>query len=62
MKAKDPRRGSTPKGDRTNTAEQFRQAAVQFTAVTTVSKEAALEALVKSGIYTKSGLLAKPYR
>jgi hypothetical protein len=42
--------------------ERFREAAADFTSEAVRSKESALKALVESGIYTKSGKLAKHYR
>jgi hypothetical protein len=43
-------------------AKRFREAAADFTSEAVRSKESALKALVESGIYTKSGHLAKNYR
>jgi hypothetical protein len=62
MKAKTPRVGRTKKVAVEDPVERFRRAAAAYTAAATVSKETALKALVDSGIYTKSGQLAKPYR
>lgn len=42
--------------------ERFRKAAEDFTREALRSKESALKVLVDSGIYTKSGKLAKKYR
>ena len=42
--------------------ERFREAVAIFTKEATRSKEAAVKALVESGIYTKSGKLTKNYR
>lgn len=62
MKPKTPRVGRSKKVAVEDPVERFRLAAAAYTAAATVSKEAALKALVDSGIYTKSGQLAKPYR
>ena len=62
MKAKTPRAGRTKKEAAEDPVERFRRAAAAYTAAVTVSKEAALKALADSGIYTKTGQLAKPYR
>lgn len=40
----------------------FRQAAKHYAASATTSKKAATDKLIKLGIYTKSGKLAKKYR
>ena len=42
--------------------EHFRKIAADFTREGTRSKESAMKVLVESGIYTKSGKLAKNYR
>lgn len=42
--------------------ERFRKAAEDFTREALRSKESALKVLVDSGIYTKTGKLAKKYR
>ncbi len=42
--------------------EEFRRAAKRLTDRATASPSAALELLVKEGIYTKSGRLTKNYR
>jgi hypothetical protein len=53
--------GSTDLTNR-EAVERFRKAATDFTSDAARSKDSAIKALVESGIYTRSGKLAKNYR